>query len=129
MGFALFSFLIMMTKKFTSLLFAVACLSLCACRVETSSEEIPEAEGSGKKAINIRVEPMSTDEMKDAANTAIDKGAAAATVARDAATSAVQNAEKIGQTITTLTDTVNSIRNANQVEPAPASTPEPTPTP
>jgi len=119
----------MNTKKLTSLLFTTVCLALCACRVETSSEEIPEAEGSGKKAINIRVEPMSTDEMKDAANTAIDKGAAAAAVARDAATSAVQNAEKIGQTITTLTDTVNSIRNANQVENTPAPPPEPTPAP
>ena len=97
-------------------------LTLCGCRVETNSETIPEAEGSGKKAINIRVEPMSRDEIKDAANTAIDKGAEAASMARDAATSAVQNAEKLGQSMTTLTNTVNNIRNANR-QPETTSTP------
>jgi hypothetical protein len=85
-------------------------LVLCACRVETKSEDIPEAEGSGKKAINIRVEPMSRQEIKDAANTAIDRGAQAATMVRNAATTAVQNAEKIGQNVTTLTDSLNKIR-------------------
>ena len=117
---------ITMMKQSLTLLAAASLLALCACRVETKSEEIPETEGSGKKAINIRVEPMSRQEIKDATNQAIDKTAEAATVARSAATSAVENAEKLGHAVTTLTNTVQDIHRANQT---PAPTPAPTPTP
>lgn len=91
---------------------AVLSLSLCACRVETQTESVPEAEGSGKKAINIRVEPMSREEIKEATNTAIDKTAEAASRARDVATTAVQQAERIGKAVTTLTDTMIDINTA-----------------
>ena len=103
----------MLTRKHLSYLF-VACniVVLAGCRVETRSEELPEAEGSGKKAINIRVEPMSKDEIKDAANKAIDKTADLATKARDAATSAVHKAESLGDAVSTLSETLNDLRGA-----------------
>ena len=101
----------MKTIKLISLAtLAVVALALSACRVETKTEEVPEAEGSGKKAINIRLEPMSKDEIKAAANKAIDTTAEVATTARDAATSAVKNAERLGSAVTTLTETINTIR-------------------
>jgi hypothetical protein len=95
----------------------VLALSLCGCRVETNTESVPEAEGSGKKAINIRVEPMSRDEIKDATNKAIDKTAEVASKSRDMATSAVRNAESFGKAVTTLTDTMVNINTpAEQAE-------------
>ena len=96
----------MMNRLIAYTTLAVFSLTLCACRVETQTESVPEAEGSGKKAINIRVEPMSKEEIKEATNTAIDKTAEAASKAREAATTAVQQAERIGKTVTTLTDTM-----------------------
>jgi hypothetical protein len=93
--------------------FAIACgmtaLVLCGCRVDTKTESVPEAEGSGKKAINIRVEPMTRDEMKAAASDAIDKTADAATQLRSAATTAVENLQTVGKTVTTLSDTMINI--------------------
>jgi hypothetical protein len=103
----------MMNRLISYTTVAAISLALCACRVETDTESVPEAEGTGKKAINIRVEPMSREEIKDATNTAIDKTAEAASKAREAATTAVQQAERIGKAVTTLTDTmvdVNTVR-------------------
>ena len=100
----------MMIKTNLAFFATMAMLTLSACKVETKTESVPEAEGSGKKAINIRVEPMSRDEMKSAASNVIDKTAEVATSAREAATSAVQNAEHIGQAVTTLSDTMINIR-------------------
>jgi hypothetical protein len=79
--------------KFT---FAVsAALRLCACKVETSTEKIPNAEGGGKNAVNIRVAPMSRSEIKDATDRAIDKTADAASELKDAATTLGANAKEI----------------------------------
>lgn len=102
----------MLNKTYTFMLLAVVACSLSACRVETNSEELPEAEGSGKKAINIRVEPMSKDEIKNAANKAIDTTADLATKAKDAATSAVNNADRLNDAVSTLSTTFNNIRGA-----------------
>lgn len=88
------------------------------CRVETHTESVPEAEGSGKKAINIRVEPMSREEIKDVADRAIDRTAEAATTARAAATTAVQSAERIGQMVTTLSDTMININRGPETDGA-----------
>src|SRR5690606_29032750 len=104
---------IMPTKRHLSyLLAACAVIALSGCRVETKSEELPEAEGSGKKAINIRLEAMSKDEIKNAASKAIDKTADLATKARDAATSAVQNAERLGDAVSTISETLQDLRGA-----------------
>lgn len=98
-----------MSLKLTFFLVAVAALGLSGCRVETKSDPIPEAEGSGKNALTIRVEPLSRDEMKSAADEAIDKTADAAVQLRNAATTAVENLQTVGRTVTTFTDTM--IRN------------------
>lgn len=98
-----------MIRNFGLMCMATGLMALAGCRVETHTETVPEAEGSGKKAINIRLEPMSRDEIKDVADRAIDKTAEAATTARAAATTAVQNAERIGQIVTTLSDTMINI--------------------
>ncbi len=94
----------MKTNILKSLVFAAGLLSLCACRVETNTESVPEAEGSGKKAINIRVEPLSRQEIKDVTNTTIDRASDAASVVREAASSAVDNAQRVGKSVTTLTE-------------------------
>lgn len=102
----------MITRKFPLFVVAALAIALPGCRVETNSEELPEAEGSGKKAINIRVEPMSKDEIKNAANKAIDTTADLATKAKDAATSAVNNADRLNDAVSTLSTTFNNIRGA-----------------
>lgn len=89
-------------------------LTLCACHVETKTEPVPEAEGSGKKAINIRVEPMSRDEIKSAADKAIDQSAEAATKLRNAATTAVENMQKAGQAVESLKNTFESFQNQGE---------------
>lgn len=88
---------------------AAACL-LTACRVETKSEPIPEAEGSGKKSLTIRMEPMSRDEIKSATNDAIDKTAEAATQLRSAATTAAGNLQHVSQNIGTMSQTLRDLR-------------------
>lgn len=98
-----------MNFRLAVFLMGVAVLGLAGCRVETKSEPIPEAEGSGKNALTIRVEPLSREEMKSAADSAIDKTADAAVQLRSAATTAVENLQTVGRTVTTLTDTM--IRN------------------
>lgn len=99
----------MMTNGKFALVLVTCTLALTACRVETKTESIPEAEGSGKKAITVRLEPMTRDETKAVINNAIDKSADFATSAREAATSAVNNAERIGKAVTTLSDTMINI--------------------
>jgi hypothetical protein len=74
---------------------ACAAFSLCSCKVETSTEKIPNAEGSGKNAVNIRVAPMSRSEIKDVTERAIDKTADAAGELKDAATTLGANAKEI----------------------------------
>lgn len=116
----------MMKIKLICFLCAVVALGLCGCRVETNSEPVPEAEGSGKKAINIRVEPMSRDEIKSAADRAIDETAEAAGKLRNAATTAAQNLESVGRTVTTLSNTLRKNDGADDdapVEATPAATP------
>lgn len=92
----------------------ILALSVCGCRVETNTEPVPEAEGSGKKAVNIRVEPMSREEIKDATNRAIDTTAEVASRTRDLASTAAENAERLGRNITTLTDTMINVNRAEE---------------
>lgn len=87
-----------------SVVFASVLISLCGCRVETNTESVPEAEGSGKKAVNIRVEPMSRDEIKTVTDTTIDRASEAASAVREAATTVVGNAQRAGKAVTTLTE-------------------------
>lgn len=96
----------MMKNRIITLACVAATLALCACRVETKTEPIPEAEGSGKKAITLRMEPMSREEIKSATDSAIDKTAEAATKFREAATTAVENLQTVGKNVTTFTDTM-----------------------
>jgi len=97
----------MMKKTVTGLVCASVLISVAGCRVETKTEQVPEAEGSGKKAINIRVEPMSREEIKTATDNAIDKTAEAATKIKSAATTAVGNLETLGNQVRSVTDTIN----------------------
>lgn len=99
----------MMNRKFQFLTIVVLGLALTGCRVETNTEPVPEAEGSGKNAINIRVEPLSREEIKSATDDAIDRTATAATHLRTAATTAVENLQQVGRTVTTLTDTMINV--------------------
>lgn len=92
---------------------AVAGMILGGCRVEAEKETIPEAEGTGKSALNIRVETMSKEEIKNAANKAIDKTAAMATHVKDAASTAVHNAEVLGQAVTTIGKTMSQLRGSD----------------
>lgn len=57
-----------------------------ACKIQAEKETIPEAEGNGKTAVNIRVEPMNREEIKDATGRVIDRTAEAADEVKDAAT-------------------------------------------
>jgi hypothetical protein len=85
-------------------LFATAvALSLVSCKVETSTEKIPEAEGRGKNAVNIRVEPMTRGEIKDAAGKVIDKTADVANNVQDAASSISTNARDLAHNASTVT--------------------------
>ena len=103
-----------MNIKALILLASIATLALTGCRVDTKTEPVPEAEGSGKNAINIRVEPLSRDEIKSAASDAIDKTADAATHIRSAATTAVENLQNVGKAVTTLSDTMVNIRRPGE---------------
>lgn len=94
----------MKTNLLKVIIFTSGVVSLCACRVETKTESVPEAEGSGKKAINIRVEPLSREELKTVTDDTIDRASDAASVVREAATSAVGNAQRVGKAVTTLTE-------------------------
>jgi hypothetical protein len=95
-------------------LWSMAAFALAGCRVDTNTESVPEAEGSGKKAINIRVEPMSRDEIKSAASDAIDRGAEAATQIRNAATTAVENLQTVGKAVTTFSDTMVNVQRPGE---------------
>lgn len=64
-----------MPRQNTLPLAALCALALCSCKVETSTEKIPNAEGAAKNAVNIRVQPMSRSEIKDVTDKAIDKTA------------------------------------------------------
>jgi hypothetical protein len=90
--------------RFLLPLFAtIAALALVSCKVETSTEKIPEAEGRGKNAVNIRVEPMTRGEIKDAASAAIDKTADVAGHVQDAASSITANARDLAHNASTVT--------------------------
>jgi hypothetical protein len=106
----------------SSLLFlAIATVGLSitsGCKVKTSTESVPEAEGSGKKAINIRVEPMSRDEVKKAADTAIDKTAEAAGQLKQAATTAAGDLKVMATNLTTMTNTMINIHRNNEARKA-----------
>ena len=80
-----------------------AVIGLSACKVETSTEKIPAAEGSGKNAVNIRVEPMNREEIKEAAGKVIDKTADVAGEVKDAATTLNQNMRDARLKVTTET--------------------------
>jgi hypothetical protein len=97
---------------------ALATIAITGCKVKTSTEAVPEAEGSGKKAINIRVEPMTRQEMKKAADTAIDKTAEAAGELKQAATTAAGNLKVMATNITTMTSTMINIHKANEARKA-----------
>lgn len=84
--------------------------TLAGCKVETSTEKIPEAEGKGKTAINLRLETMSKDEIKNAADKTIDSAAQFVEKARDAATSATHNAKTLTNSVTTITQTIQAIK-------------------
>lgn len=84
--------------------------ALSGCKVETSTEKIPEAEGKGKTAINLRLETMSKDEIKNAADKTIDSAAQFVDKAREAATTATESARNISNTVTTLTHTLKTIK-------------------
>lgn len=68
-----------MPRQINLITAALAAFALCSCKVETSTEKIPNAEGASKNAVNIRVQPMSRSEIKDVTDKAIDKTADAAT--------------------------------------------------
>ncbi len=101
----------------TSLLAAASVVALLsACKVQTETETVPEAEGNGKRALNIRVEPMNREEMKDAAGKVIDGTAQAAGEVKDAATSLAADTRNLTR------DAGTAINNA-----LPSSTPVTTP--
>lgn len=103
----------MMNQKIKLLGCLMAVGVLAACRVETKTEPIPEAEGSGKKSLTIRMEPMSRDEIKSATNEAIDKTAEAAGQLRSAATTAAENLQHVGQNIGTMSEHLRAMRRDN----------------
>jgi len=76
----------MKTYRFLICSSAFAAL-LIGCKVQTNTETVPEAEGNGKRAVNIRVEPMNREEIKDATGKVIDATAETAGEVKDAVTS------------------------------------------
>lgn len=87
-----------MSRKLTkSFLLALGASTLIAgCKVEANRETVPEAEGSGNNAVNIRVQPMDRQELREAAGRAVDGVADVAEGVRDVATSAAPVVRELG---------------------------------
>ena len=106
-----------MPRYYTILIAASAALLISACKVETSTEKIPNAEGNGKNAVNIRVAPMSRDEIKDATGKVIDKTADVAAELKDAGTSISTNVRDLSHNANTATNRVLP-KNTPSTEPS-----------